>query len=176
MKDKTPRYLTVVVLALAIFSYTQGGPSLVADGVVSGVKVLWSVLPLLVAAFLVAGLTQVLVTRDFVTRWLGSASGWRGIVLGCLAGAFIPGGPYAYYPIAAVIFQAGAGIGVMVAFIAAKNLWSLSRVPLEFALLGPELTLVRIASTLVVPPLLGWVAEKLFGRFVESIRLGSVQS
>lgn len=176
MKDKTPLYLAVVVLALAVVSYFQGGVPLAAGGVVSGMAVLWSVVPLLVAAFLVAGLAQVLVTRDFVTHWLGSASGWRGIALGCLAGALIPGGPYAYYPIAAVIFQAGAGIGVMVAFIAAKNLWSLSRVPLEFALLGPELTLIRIGSTLVVPPLLGWVAEKLFGRFVESIRKGSEQS
>lgn len=176
MKDKTPIYIAIIVLALAVVSYRQGGAALAADGAINGMKVLLSVVPLLLAAFMVAGLTQVLVSREFVTHWLGSASGWRGIALGCLAGALIPGGPYAYYPIAVVIFQAGAGIGVMVAFVTAKNLWSVSRLPLEFALLGPRLTLIRVASTLVVPPLLGWLAEKLFGRYEDSIRLGSDKS
>jgi uncharacterized membrane protein YraQ (UPF0718 family) len=131
---------------------------------------LLSVVPLLVAAFLVAGLTQVLVTQEFVQRWLGASAGWRGILLACLGGALMPGGPYAYYPIAAVLLRSGASLGVLVAFVTAKNLWSLTRLPLEFALLGPYLTLVRFAATLLIPPLLGLLAELLFGRRVEQIR------
>jgi uncharacterized membrane protein YraQ (UPF0718 family) len=175
MKDKTPLYLAVVVLILAIVSYFKGGPHLAWGGVVSGLRILWSVMPLLLAAFLVAGFTQVLVTREFVTRWLGAASGWRGLLLACIAGALMPGGPYAYYPIAAVLFQAGAGIGVMVAFIGAKNLWSLSRLSLEFALLGPTLTEIRYISTLAIPFLMGWVADRLFRRFEEKLRGGVKQ-
>jgi uncharacterized membrane protein YraQ (UPF0718 family) len=114
----------------------------------------------------------VLLTREVITAWLGAESGWRGILVGSLAGALMPGGPYVYYPIAAVLFQSGAGIGVLVAFVTAKNLWSVTRLPLELALLGPELTAIRFAATLVFPPVLGALAEALAGGYSDRIREG----
>jgi len=142
---------------------------LVWASVISGGKTMVVVIPLLIAAFLIAGLVQSLITNDLATRWLGSSSGWCGIAITCMAG-----GPYVYYPIAAVLLHAGAGLGVMVAFITAKNLWSLSRLPLEIALLGTHLTFVRVIVTLFLPPLLGILAEALFGKQVESIRKAMV--
>jgi uncharacterized membrane protein YraQ (UPF0718 family) len=75
-----------------------------------------------------------------------------------------------YYPIAAALLQAGAGMGVLVAFVSAKNIWSVTRLPLEFALLGPRLTVIRVVVTSILPPLLGILAEGFFGRQVERIR------
>jgi len=172
MKDRTTLFLIGVALVLAAVAWLLGGAPLALEGLVSGGRVLLSVIPLLLAAFLIAGLIQVLVTQDVVTRWLGTESGWRGIGLACLGGALIPGGPYVYYPIAAVLLKSGASLGVLVAFVTAKNLWSLSRLPLEFALLGPQLTVVRFGLTLVIPPLLGFLADWLFGSKVEQIRAG----
>jgi uncharacterized membrane protein YraQ (UPF0718 family) len=170
MRDRTTLALMCVALGLAAVAWWRGGPALALAGLVQGGRTLLSVVPLLIAAFLIAGLTQALVTRDVVTRWLGAESGWRGIALACLAGALIPGGPYVYYPIAAAFLAAGASLGALVAFVTAKNLWSVTRLPLEFALLGPHLTVIRFAVTLILPPLLGILAEVLFGRHVERIR------
>ena len=173
MRDRIPLFLALVVLALAGLAWRQGGPRLAAAGLLAGGETLLSVTILLLAAFLVAGLIQVLVTQEMVARWLGASAGWRGILLACLGGALMPGGPYVYYPIAAALMQAGAGLGVLVAFVTAKNLWTLSRLPLEFALLGPQLTLIRYAITLLMPPLLGFAAEALFGEQIERIRAGA---
>jgi uncharacterized membrane protein YraQ (UPF0718 family) len=170
MRDKTPIILGIAAVVLAVVLGVSRGFATIWEGVLKGGAVLWSVIPLLIAAFLVAGLTQVLVTKEFVEQWLGAASGWKGILLACLAGALIPGGPYVYYPIAAVLLQNGAGLGVLVSFVVAKNLWSVSRLPLEVALLGMELTLIRFAITLVIPPLIGVLTQVLFGRFQEIIR------
>jgi uncharacterized membrane protein YraQ (UPF0718 family) len=170
-RDYTPFVLAIVAVALAIIAWDQGGTELVIAGLRSGGAILLSVIPLLIAAFLTAGLIQALVTRETVSRWLGSESGWRGIALACLGGALIPGGPYAYYPIAAALLQTGAGVGVLVAFVSAKNLWSFSRLPVEFALLGPNLTIIRFVVTLAIPPLLGFIAETLFGKYITNIRL-----
>ncbi len=170
MRDRTTLTLTAVTFVLAGLAWRQGGPALALAGLRVGVETLLSVTPLLVAAFLIAGLTQALVTQDVVSRWLGAGTGWRGIALACIGGALIPGGPYVYYPIAAALLHAGAGLGVLVAFVTAKNLWSVTRLPLEFALLGPHLTLTRIAVTLFIPPVMGLLAEALFGRQVERIR------
>ena len=172
MKDRTTWILGSAALILGVLAWQQGGWRLAWEGLLAGGQILLSVVPLLMAAFLIAGLIQVLVSRETVTRWLGTESGWRGIALACLGGALIPGGPYVYYPIAAVLMKSGASLGVLVAFVTAKNLWSVSRLPLEFALLGPQLTVVRFAVTLLAPPLLGLAAEGLFGRYVAEIRRG----
>lgn len=170
MQDRVNNVLFVVVLILAGLAWRKGGTTLALAGLVEGIRFLIRILPLLVFAFLVAGLVQALVREESVRRWLGAESGWRGIALACVAGALMPGGPYAYYPIAAVLLKSGAGLGVLVAFVTAKNLWSISRLPLEFALLGPYLTLVRYLITIIIPPLMGAAAELLVGPFVERIR------
>ncbi len=155
---------------MGVLAYRQGGSELVLRGLQIGGKTLLDVTILLLAAFLVAGLTQVLVPRDVIERWLGVGSGWRGIFLACLAGALMPGGPYVYYPIAGGLLKSGASLGVLVAFVTAKNLWSVSRLPYEFALLGPDLTLLRYALTFIFPPLIGFLAEALFGGWLARIR------
>ncbi len=170
MRDWTNNILLAVAVLLTGLAWHRGGWALVLKGLLVGGKVLWGILPLLLFAFLVAGLVQALVREETVRRWLGAESGWRGIALACVAGALMPGGPYAYYPVAAVLLKSGAGLGVLVAFVTAKNLWSVTRLPLEFALLGPQLTLVRIVITLLVPPLMGILAQILFGSTVERIR------
>ena len=170
MRDRTTQFLVLVTLALAGLAWWRGGPELALAGLVDGGRTLLTVVPLLIAAFIIAGLIQTMVTREVVTRWLGAGTGWRGIALAYLGGALMPGGPYVYYPIAAALLQAGAGLGVLVAFITAKNLWTVTRLPLEFALLGPRLTIVRFVVTLLIPPLLGLLAELFFGRQVERIR------
>lgn len=170
LRDRTTIALAVVALGLAGLAWRKGGLELVLAGLMRGGRTLLNVVPLLIAAFLIAGLVQVLITQDMVTRWLGAQAGWRGIALACIGGALIPGGPYVYYPIGAALLRAGAGLGVLVAFVTAKNLWSVTRLPMEFALLGPRLTIIRFVVTLILPPLLGGLAEALFGRRVERIR------
>ena len=171
-RDKTPYYLALVALLLVGIAWYRGGISQTLAGLSSGGSILVSVLPLLVAAFLTAGLIQALVRKEMVTRWLGAGSGWRGLLFACIGGALIPGGPYVYYPIAGALLNTGAGIGVLVAFITAKNLWSVSRIPMELALLGPDLTLIRYGITFLIPPVLGFLAETMFGNTIERIREG----
>lgn len=142
----------------------------VLSGLTRGGETLFGVIPLLLAAFVIAGLTQVLTSPEVIEHWLGRASGWRGILLGCVGGALIPGGPYVYYPIAAALLKSGAGLGAMMAFVTAKNMWSITRLPLEVALIGPRLTLIRYLLTLAVPPALGLLADLIFGRYLEQIR------
>lgn len=168
--DRTTLFLTGVALGLVVLAWAQGGAEKAFEGLINGGRTLLSVTPLLLAAFLLAGLIQVLVSREVIERWLGSRSGWRGILLACLAGALIPGGPYVYYPLAGALLHSGAGLGSLVAFVTAKNLWSVTRLPYEFALLGTQLTLIRYGLTFVVPPLLGMLTEALFGSTIDRIR------
>ncbi len=170
MRDCTILILGGIVLLLAGAAWRSGGWELVLAVAVGGVKTLLMVAPLLLCAFLIAGLIQVLLTQEKVAYWLGEGSGWRGILLACISGALIPGGPYVYYPIAAALIRAGASLGVLVAFVSAKSVWPVVRLPLEFALLGPRLTVARLLTTFLIPPLLAFLAQALAGRQIEAIR------
>jgi uncharacterized membrane protein YraQ (UPF0718 family) len=162
--------MAVVALALAALAYAGGGAGRVVEALEVGGVMLARVSLLLLLAFSTAGLVSVLVSEEQVRRWLGKEAGWRGVLLGGLAGALMPGGPYAYYPLAATFLVSGAEIGSVMSFVIAKNLWTLSRVPLELALLGPRITFIRYVVTLAFPFLLGVMTNVLFSRTTEKVR------
>jgi uncharacterized membrane protein YraQ (UPF0718 family) len=157
-------------LVLAAVAYLQGGGASVVEGGLISWHTLLEAAPLIVAAFLLSGLMQVLISRDMINRWLGGSSGWRGLFLGAAAGAVIPGGPYGYYPIIATLIKAGAEVGPLIAFIGGKGAWSLSRLPMELAFLGPQLTLIRFVLMLPVPILMAVIARLLFPNISSELR------
>ena len=178
MKDLLKKYwveclLGLIILGLAGLAYEKGGWETVKGGVLSGINILGREFLLLAAAFLTAGFLQGLVKKEQITRWLGREAGIKGILLACLGGGLIPGGPYAYYPIAGALLSSGAGLGVLAAFVSAKNLWSISRLPYEFAILGGTITIRRYLITFLIPPLLGIAVEWLFGNRITAIREAS---
>jgi uncharacterized membrane protein YraQ (UPF0718 family) len=131
-------------------------------GLVMGARMTAQVLPLLVFAFVVAGLVQTLVPHEVVSRWVGAESGLYGIFIGTVAGGFAPGGPYVSLPIAAALLKSGASIGTLVAFLTGWSLWAISRLPMEVGLLGWQVAAVRFLCTFFFPPIAGLLAQTLF--------------
>jgi uncharacterized membrane protein YraQ (UPF0718 family) len=133
---------------------------------ISGLKSAWSmtitILPLLIFAFIVAGMVQVLIPAEAISKWVGAESGIRGILLGSLAGGLAPGGPYVSFPLAAAFLRSGASIGTTVAFLTGWALWALARLPMEVGILGWKPTLAWIVSTCIFPPIAGLIAHLLF--------------
>jgi len=131
------------------------------EGIKSAVNITLRTLPLLIFAFIVAGMVQVLIPKNLSIKWIGSESGIRGILIGTVAGGISPGGPYISLPIAAGLLQSGASIGTIVAFITAWSLWAVARLPMEFGILGWKFTVIRLLSTFLFPPIAGLIAEMI---------------
>ena len=147
--------VAVILLAIAFWR----GRDLPLAGLLAGGRTLWRNLPLLLLGFVVAGLAQVLIPRDLITRWLGTEAGGKGVLIGCVVGGLVPGAPYATFPLIAALYQAGASLGAVVGFVSAWALWSVSRLPVEIALIDARPALIRYAITFVVPPIAGLLAE-----------------
>lgn len=151
----------VLAVALLIIGYQRGNGQNIT-GLRSAMGMLIGIMPLLIFAFIVAGMVQTLLPGELLAKWIGTESGMRGIILGTIAGGFSPGGPYVNLPLAAAFLRSGASVGTMVAFLTGWSLWAVSRLPMEIGILGWRFTLIRLACTFFFPPVAGFIAEKLF--------------
>lgn len=153
--------ITLVMVGLAIvllfFAFIRG-KNVAVEGIKLAGASIWNNLALMLAGFLIAGLMQALLPKDLIATWLGNKVGFKAVLIGCVAGGLIPGSPYVVFPIVAGLYKAGVGLGAMVGFITAWSLWSVSRLPLEIALIEPKVALIRYAITFIVPPAAGLLA------------------
>lgn len=162
--DTTTLVLAAVAVILLIVAYGRGR-DLPLAGLVAAGRTLWKNLAILLLGFVVAGLVQVLVPRELISRWLGTGAGAKGVLMACMVGGLVPGSPYAVYPIVAGLYRAGASLGAVVGFVSAWSLWSVSRLSLEIALVDAKVALLRYAITFIVPLLAGLAANVVSGMF-----------
>ena len=151
----------VVALVLLLVGYQRGAGQHI-EGIKSALGMTIEILPLLLFAFTIAGMTQALLPQEMIAKWVGAESGLRGILIGSVAGGLCPGGPFVSLPIAAGLIRSGASMGTMVAFLTGWSLWAVSRLPMEVGILGWKLTIIRILSTILFPPAAGLIAQTFF--------------
>ncbi len=156
--------MALLAVILLLIGYFKGEGQHIA-GLKSAMKMTVDILPMLVFAFIMAGMIQILLPQELMSRWVGEESGFRGILIGTVAGGIMPGGPYVSLPLAAGLLRAGAGVGTMVAFLTAWSLWAVSRMPMELGILGWKFTLVRLACTFFFPPIAGFLAQMFFSGY-----------
>lgn len=158
--DLTTQILVAIAIILLIYLLIKDS-SLAIAGVKNAGMTLWKNLVILLVGFLLAGLIQVIIPKEIIAKWLGNQAGFRAVLIGCVAGGLIPGSPYAAFPIAAGFYNAGAGLGAMVGYITAWSLWSVTRLPVEIAIIDPKLALIRYGITFIFPPIAGFAAHLL---------------
>jgi len=151
----------VLAFVLVIIGYSRGQGEHIS-GMKSALNMTVEIIPLLVFAFIIAGMVRVLLPKELLSKWIGAESGMRGILIGTVAGGLSPGGPYVSLPIVAGLLRSGASVGTMVAFLTGWSLWAVGRLPMEIGILGWKFTLIRFASTFLFPPIAGLIAQTFF--------------
>lgn len=154
-----------LTLALVIWAFIKD-PDLPLQGFQASLDLLQGVwLPLLLG-FLLAGFFNVLVPRELLVRWMGEQSGLQGILIAWLIGLLMPGGPYVVFPIAASLLKQGVAVGPLLAFITAKALLSPTRLfSWEVPFLGWPFVAARAIPSLLFPPIIGVIGQRLFNVF-----------
>ncbi len=153
--------MAVLVLTLGGVCLWRGGTALLGEGLRAGGRGALQLVPLLAVVFLLAGFVEVLLPRAAVAAWLSDAAGIRGLFIAWVAGALTPGGGPVGLPLAAALMRSGAGVGVLVTYVTSMSLLSFVRVPLELGTYGPRLTVLRVASSVVLPLVAGATAQLL---------------
>ncbi len=143
---QTTAILSVVALILFFVNAKTTGKQF--EGLKGGLKQLVHTAPLILGAFILAGMIEVLVPAEFVKNWLSAEAGLRGIVLGSFGGMLLAMGPYAAFPIVASIIAAGAGLGTIVAIVTSWSLLALIKAPFETAFFGAKFFIYKTLLSL----------------------------
>ena len=151
----------ILAIVLLYIGYQRGEGEHIA-GLKNAYNMTIQIFPLLIFAFIVAGMVQVMIPKELLAKWVGTESGMRGIFVGAIAGGLAPGGPYVSLPIVAGLLKSGASVGTMVAFLTGWSIWAVGRLPMEIGILGWKFTLIRVLSTLIFPPIAGYIAQLFF--------------
>ncbi len=121
------------------------------------------VLPLILFGILMSAAIAALLPPDAVMKFVGNEVGIMGILIGGIAGVFVPGEPFFGLPIAEGLAKAGAGHGALVAFISSWALFSATLYPAEIAFLGVRFVMLRSLLNLFIPGLAGLIAYLIAG-------------
>ncbi|MBI2015454.1 MAG: permease, partial [Candidatus Rokubacteria bacterium] len=129
-------------------------------GAKSGFSMLWFILPRLIPALVLAGLVQVLVPQEVVSRHFGREGGLRAILIATLAGVLTPGGPMVSVPFMVALAHSGAAMAPLVAYMTSWSLFGMQRIiAWEAPLMGWHFVLVRVVPSLAFPVLAGWLVH-----------------
>ena len=153
--------MAVLAVVLTFLAYQKGGGEHIL-GLKAAGNLLVQIVPLLIFAFIIAGMIPLLVPQELISQWVGAESGFRGILIGTAVGAFLPGGPAVSMPLAVGLLRIGASVGTMVALLTGWSLLAFSRMPMEIGIMGWKFTLIRLACTFFFPPIAGLIANKVF--------------
>lgn len=154
--------LWIIALGLFLYAWLQG------EGKQwRGLKRAWKIFKrnaaLLFIAFLIVGYIEVLSPEALIQKYIGPDSGWQGLLLAEGIGMLLPGGPYVVFPLIAVIYTSGAGMGPAVTIITSWALLAFLSLSFELSFMGWRFSAVRWGVGLVVPVLVGLIVTLFLG-------------
>jgi uncharacterized membrane protein YraQ (UPF0718 family) len=160
--DPSVLVLAGFALLFGVIAYFRD-PGLPWLGAKTGFATLWFVLPRLVPALLLAGMLQVLVPQDVVSRYLGREGGMRAVLIASVAGTLTPGGPMVSVPFMVALANSGAGLAPLVAYMTSWSLFGMQRIiAWEAPLMGWHFVVVRVVPSLAFPVLAGWLVHTFY--------------
>lgn len=97
----------------------------------------------LFAIFLIIAMLENFLSKEAVGNFLLKFSGIKGILVGEFAGSIMMGPIASGYPIAKYLFDHGAEVAIVTAFLLAWVMIGIVSIPVEFKELGKKFTLTR---------------------------------
>lgn len=124
-------------------------------------KALENIMPQLLSVLLIIGVTFAVLTPEQISRFVGSESGWVGVLIAAVIGSItlIPG--FVAFPLAAALLRSGAGYMQIAAFISTLMMVGVVTIPVEISYFGRKATVIRnlcaLAFSLIVAYVMGVV-------------------
>jgi len=143
--------LVVIAIVLGLIAFRRGR-TVLTDSMREGFWDFLKLIPRIMLGVVGSGYIAALLPQEVVGRWLGADSGFWGICVAVIGGAFTPGGPVIGFSIGAAALKGGAGTPQIIAYITAWALFAVQRLfQWELPVMPPRLVWLRTAASLPIP-------------------------
>jgi uncharacterized membrane protein YraQ (UPF0718 family) len=118
-----------------------------------------NIMPQFLAIIFIIGIMLSILTPDQISQFLGSESGWIGVIIAAVIGSItlIPG--FVAFPLAAALLKSGAGYMQIAAFVSTLMMVGIVTIPVEIKYFGKRATIIRnvlaFIFSLIVAALMG---------------------
>lgn len=153
--------LWIIAIGFIIFAWSKKDDSLQKGGQLALETTRRNAL-LLLLAFMIVGFVNVLNPSSLVRSWIGPDSGWLGLLVAMGVGMLLPGGPYVVFPLIAVLYQNGAGLGPVITLVTSWSTQAFLTVTFELPFMGWRFTAIRWGLGLSLPLIAGSIVKLLF--------------
>jgi len=158
---------TLIVAAIILWIF----PNRVSTAATTTWNYFLEMIMILPAVMVIMGLFSVFVSKELVVKYMGKASGIKGILLAIFFG-MLPTGPlYVAFPLAVALRSKGASISNIVIFLSA---WACIKLPqelVELQFLGVKFMAARLILTVIFVAIMGIFIEKLI-EWTDKRRIG----
>jgi uncharacterized membrane protein YraQ (UPF0718 family) len=107
-------------------------------------------LPTVVLVIILIGLLMAFISQQVITSFIGEQSGFGGVLLIAVIGAFLYVPSIVTFPLAASFKAGGASTEAVAAFITTLTMLGFINLPIEIRELGKKMTLLRNAFSFIV--------------------------
>jgi len=150
-------YIAFVVLSF-VYGYAPG--KTIGHNFISFSIAMLKILP---CAFILIGLFEVWIKKETIEKHLGRESGISAYFWGILLAGTTVGGLYVSFPVAYSLYNKGAKLGMIFAYIASSAICRVPMTIFEASFMGIKFSIIRIAVSL---PLV-IVSSMLLGGYLE---------
>jgi uncharacterized membrane protein YraQ (UPF0718 family) len=156
--DAASLVIWLIALAMGAMALRRSG-KLFREGMTRALGYVLTMGPRMVVAVLVSGFFSAIIPTNLVAAWLGDEAGMKGVLIGSAVGGLMPGGPIICFPIVFILFEGGAGMPSLIAFLTAWSVFAFHRIiAYEIPLMGLHFAMIRILASAILPPLAGILA------------------
>lgn len=126
-------------------------------------KAFENILPEFLGVIMLVGMVLAVFNAEFVSRIIGTQSGWFGVILAAVVGAItlIPG--FVAFPTAAMLLESGAGYMQIAAFISTLMMVGVVTYPVEIKYFGKSLTIARNILAFLFSFIVAYIIGKVAG-------------
>ena len=128
--------------------------------VISSLSNLKAMFMLIPPIFIIMGLMDVWVPKEFLIKYMGHKSGVTGLLIAFLLGTAAAGPIYVAFPIGQLLLKKGARLAYVIFFLGVWSSTKLTILLFEIASLGFKFTMIQIGVSLPLYLLVAYIIEK----------------
>lgn len=154
-------FLIGFIICIIIYLFNQNLGLSIFNSTKLNILQMLSILP---PVMILLGLLDVWVPREYFMKYMGSNSGFVGILLSFLIAFFAAGPMYAAFPFTAVLIKKGVKFSNIIIFLNAWCVTKSSTLLFEIGALGYKFTLVRLIIDIPGVIIMGYIVDYLVNK------------